>query len=243
MNYPEFEQSWLGKRTDVDGVYAYQCVDLVKQYFIDVIGIPNGNYGDAIDYWRYTSPVILNKFYKVHSTDVLQGDVVVINPTATNENGHIGVATGATTATQVEILEQNGSKGDGSGTGYDAIRKRYIARNTISGLLRPKEIEEMELIKDTDNEYGRWNKLFAQVRGREGSRTEFRASAVGRTWLNAIEILSDDEEADRAQNAQNIGQMAIRDKWEQQIYNLQSQLNVRTKDTELLDALAARVKS
>lgn len=102
---------------------------------------------------------------------------------------------------------------------------------------------DMELIRDTDNEYGRWSKLFHQVRGRSGSRDEFRQSAVGRTWLNAIEILSDDPEADRAQDAQNVGQVAIRDNWQGQIESLQAKLEARSKDTELLDLLAKRLSA
>lgn len=57
---------------------------------------------------------------------------------------------------------------------------------------------EDEMIKDTDNEYGRWNKLGFQIRGRNLTRSEFRKSAVGLTWLRAMEILSDNPEADRA---------------------------------------------
>lgn len=103
--------------------------------------------------------------------------------------------------------------------------------------------ENMELIRDTDNEYGRWNKLFHQIRGRSATRDEFRTAAVGQNWLKAMEILSDDPEADRAQEAQNVGQIAIRDNWQSQIESLQKKLEARTKDTELLDALAARLKN
>ena len=54
-------------------------------------------------------------------------------------------------------------------------------------------------IKDTDAEYSRWKKTIMQIRGRTNdnvTRQEFRNAAVGRTWLQALEILSDNPEAD-----------------------------------------------
>jgi len=70
--------------------------------------------------------------------------------------------------------------------------KTYITYNTI------KEGDE-KMINDADNEYYRWNKLATQIRGRDlFSRQEFRNAAVGRTWLAAMEILSDDKEANVA---------------------------------------------
>lgn len=83
---------------------------------------------------------------------------------------------------------------------------------------------EEDMINDVDNEYGRWNKLFYQIRGRNASRDEFRQSAVGQNWLHAMEILSDDAEADNATHAQDVGQVAVRDAWDQQIHTLQDQL-------------------
>lgn len=140
MTYPEFESAWLGKRVDTDGYPVgaiYQCVDLIKEYLNQVFSIPYGAFGNAIDYWANTVPAIAAKFDRVTGTPK-QGDIVVINGTASNPYGHIGVATGAVTSTTTEILEQNGGTGSGNGTGTNAIRKRFIKNNTIAGLLRPK---------------------------------------------------------------------------------------------------------
>lgn len=101
--------------------------------------------------------------------------------------------------------------------------------------------EEMP-IQDTDNEYARWRDLGWRLRGRELSRGEFRASAVGKTWLKAIEILSDDVEANVAQGWQNVGQTAVRDNWAQQIYDLQDvvkALDKRPTQKQLDDMKAA----
>lgn len=85
------------------------------------------------------------------------------------------------------------------------------------------------MIADTDNEYARWNKLFIQIRGRGASREEFRAAAVGRNWLNAMEILSDDAEAEQATQDQATGRVARIDNWPGQIYGLIDQVNELAK--------------
>lgn len=108
-------------------------------------------------------------------------------------------------------------------------------------------------IQDLDNEYGRWRALGHAIRGRELTRDEFRKAAVGQTWLKAIEILQDNPEAAAAQHAQSVGQVAVRDKWDQQIYALQDQVKqlqagqkVTPDEVEqlakLADSLAASIR-
>jgi hypothetical protein len=95
------------------------------------------------------------------------------------------------------------------------------------------------VITDADNEYARWEKLGYQVRGRHLKREEFRTSAVGRTWLNAVEILSDSEEADAATHAQEVGQTAVNDDWQGQIYGLQDQLKAeQSKSVGLVNSVS-----
>jgi septal ring factor EnvC (AmiA/AmiB activator) len=74
--------------------------------------------------------------------------------------------------------------------------------------------KEEEMIKDADNEYGRWKKLAYQIRGRNLTRTEFIGSAVGRSWLQAMETLSDDKEADRNTKDAEIGKKARVEEWQ-----------------------------
>ena len=91
-------------------------------------------------------------------------------------------------------------------------------------------LQAQAIIHDYDNEYGRWNKLFMQIRGRNASRDEFKASAVGQTWLHAMEILSDSTEADAATSAA--------DSLKQSIADLQTQLvtvNKALSDLQVVD--------
>ena len=107
-----------------------------------------------------------------------------------------------------------------------------------------KEDKKVGTIPDANNYYWRYGqKLAMQIRGRHLSREEFRRHIVGKTDLKAIEILSDDKEADKAQEWQNVGKVAVTDKWQQQIYDLQAELKkLGTRPTKAqLDAANKKV--
>lgn len=133
-----FKDRWLNRQIDYDHVYAYQCVDLILQYIYEIYGLPSGVRGNAIDYWNNPSKPLLDKFNKVPTSDAIASDIVVLHGLGGNPYGHVGIATGSSNAAQVEILEQNGQTGSGTGQGGDAIRTRFIDRTRIAGVLRPK---------------------------------------------------------------------------------------------------------
>jgi septal ring factor EnvC (AmiA/AmiB activator) len=110
------------------------------------------------------------------------------------------------------VLWDNGTRVDG---------RRYLTTNA--------QTQGGDMIPDDNNHYGRWRQLGWFIRGRELSRDEFRKSAVGLSWLKAMEILADSPEANAAQNAQTVGQLAVKDKWDQQIYSLQAR--IKQQDT------------
>lgn len=135
MNFQDFMNEWVGRSVDYDHVFRFQCVDLILQYLYEGYGI-NGAYGNAIDFWTNPDPKLLARFHKVDGSDALTGDIVVFNGLPGNPFGHIGIATGNLNASALEVLEQNGQTGDGSGQAGDAIRTRYISRDRVAGLLR-----------------------------------------------------------------------------------------------------------
>lgn len=140
MDFNSFKNEWLGRRVDYDHVFNYQCVDLIQEYVAECYGITSGVSGNAIDYWNNPSASLLSKFHKDQTSAADQSDIVVFNGLPGNPYGHIGIATGNINATDVEVLEQNGATGDGSGTGSDAIRVRYISRDRVAGILRPNAV-------------------------------------------------------------------------------------------------------
>lgn len=147
MDFTQFKRQWLGLRVSDPQLGAvglpedqwYQCVSLIKQYLRQCYNLEPGFWGNAIDFWVSPNPALLGKFAQVPNSEAQQGDIVVLNGLPGNSLGHIGIATGNINATDVEILEQNGSTGNGRGEGGDVIRVRYIPRWRVAGLLRPNQ--------------------------------------------------------------------------------------------------------
>jgi len=138
MTYQQFKAKWIGRRVDFDGVYGYQCIDIIKQYLLDVKGIKAGAWGNAIDYWYNTNPAVLKEFDRLSTNQARQGDIVILKGINGNPYGHIGIADGNSGFATVTILEQNGATGNGSGLGGDAIRTRAVPLWRVVGLLRPR---------------------------------------------------------------------------------------------------------
>jgi hypothetical protein len=139
MSFQTFKSNWIGKRVDADGAYQYQCVDLIRQYLHDERGLAKtGAWGNAINYWTNPAGQVLSVCDKVAGSAASTGDIVILKGLAGNPSGHIGIATGGINASQVEILEQNGSSGNGDGLDGNAIRTRYVDRSRVAGLLRLK---------------------------------------------------------------------------------------------------------
>ena len=92
--------------------------------------------------------------------------------------------------------------------------------------------DNVMIIQNAENWYGRCNKTHWLIRGRELDRNVFRAY-VGRDFLHFVEDCSDDKEADIVQNWQTVGKLAVQDKWQQQIYDLQAALKKAPSAAEL----------
>lgn len=140
-----FTKKYKGRTVNYDGVFGFQCVDLIKQYLYEKFGLRPGAWGNAIDYWTKTNPAVLKKFNKVKGSNAKKGDIVILKGLPGNKYGHIGIATGRINSKQVEILEQNGSTGNGKGKGGDVIRTRFVDRTRVAGLLRPKSTKKKVL--------------------------------------------------------------------------------------------------
>jgi cell wall-associated NlpC family hydrolase len=138
MTVNSFTSKWLGKRSDIDGVFRFQCVDLIKQYILELFGIPVQPMGNAIQWWTRTKPALLSKFDKIATQRPQPGDIVPLHGLRGNSYGHIVIALSSVSHGHFLALEQNGSTGNGSGTGADAIRTRQIPITRIAGVLRPK---------------------------------------------------------------------------------------------------------
>ena len=101
MNIYTFFAKWKDSFNDFDKTYGSQCVDVIKQFFQDVLLIPPIK-GNAIDYWRD-----IPGFTRIKKTPFNRpqtGDLVVWNINL--PYGHIGICNW-TSFIQGNCFEQN----------------------------------------------------------------------------------------------------------------------------------------
>ena len=119
-----------------------------------------------------------------------------------------------------------GTHGVGDGQTYDNYD------STQAWDIGIKKGDSGMIIQNAENWYGRCNKTHWQIRGRELARSTF-AAYVGRDFLHFVEDCSDDPEANRVQEWQTVGKLAVQDKWQQQIYDLQAALKKAPSTAEI----------
>ena len=98
MTLEEFIIKYSGKKVDYDGVFGSQCVDLFRQYCVDVLLIAehtgscntSGGAKDLfLDYHRM--PVEKKYFWRSSSKTCKAGDILIWNETLTNKYGHVAI--------------------------------------------------------------------------------------------------------------------------------------------------------
>ena len=89
----EWVNKYLGKGVDYDGAYGVQCVDLVKSFVKNVLGVKPQSIGNAIEYYnkRNSSSYLTKNFnwigYKKGFVPQ-KGDICVFNIHGTYLNFH-----------------------------------------------------------------------------------------------------------------------------------------------------------
>jgi len=154
MNHTQFTKKRLWQKTDYDGVFQYQCVDLIKQYMKDVYAVEPGIFwGSAIIGYQSGSPFINAKdnFKKMTLSDSLplKGDIIFRWPSGKNNYGHVAIVDEMVNTTKVRVIEQNGVWW-WNGTGTNAIRlKEYPIKNTVWRYrYRPSLSNQEEIVID-----------------------------------------------------------------------------------------------
>lgn len=229
--FQNFLQQYNGKYVDWDGVYGAQCFDLVNKWSTYLGYRPfTGLYAyGIIDQTQGNYTKILNSPTAVPQA----GDIIVWNSRYGGGYGHTAIASGIGDTNSFESFDQNYP----TGSPAHLVRHSY---DGVIGWLRPNKLTtggNMAVIGSGDNWYARLSKLHEQVRGRPLGRDVFN-SFVGKDLLTYVEAVSDDKEADAVQNYQNVGAVAVKDNWQQQIYTLQKQFADATK---LANDLQARL--
>jgi len=227
LSISEWYPTVAGRRVNSAGGILGECVALVQKYANEVLGVSGApafpvpaakdmvnSRPDAFT-WVANTPTGVPPY----------GSIVVFNGRVGGGYGHTGVAIEGSDVNQVRIIQQN----DPFGSGVSI--KTYPYTN-VAGWLVPKTnnagtpAQGGDMIINDDNNYARFNKLHMQVRGRPVDRATFNAF-VGKPWLTAIETISDDPEANQHESNANIGALAIKDNWQQQIYDLQAKVKTQ----------------
>lgn len=124
MNFAQFLTTWNGKENN-NGSYPGQCVDIVKQYYQDVLGL-EPFIGNARDYSKET------RLQKVASP--MPGDLVIFDY---GQYGHIGICVWSRQQ-DFECFEQNNPLGSPCHYVY------HTDFNKILDILRPNLPENSE---------------------------------------------------------------------------------------------------
>lgn len=108
-SYDSFQEAYLGKPIDYDGIAGVQCVDLADQYLKDVFDITGVWVDGARDLYNKFSayPALVKNFNKIPNTRdlvVQKGDIVIWGG---GTWGHVGIGTGNGNIDWFESLEEN----------------------------------------------------------------------------------------------------------------------------------------
>jgi hypothetical protein len=203
--------------------YNGQCVTLTKA-LLEFLGIPNpyaarGDAKDAGDTYIRQGIGVAGRGWL---TIVVNRDMGLIQGV---RYGHIWV----------DLADEANYESNGARALYVTKNTRPISQGQQFINLDKWITDEgaKAMIPDQDNWYARFRKLMLQIRGRDMDRGEFRKNFVGVDPFRMVEVLADNPEADQAQRWQEVGKVAVTDKWDQQIYNLQAALKGTVSKADL----------
>lgn len=146
MPFSEWIKKRLGKKTDYDGVYGVQCVDLIDCYIHECLGLDIGFFGNAKYWWtnRNKSAWLKKNFEFITPTykngELKKGDIGI---RTSGTYGHIFIVAGKTSDGKIKYYDQNATGNSDKMT----LREKSYNSSVINGVLRPKNRDNIELIK------------------------------------------------------------------------------------------------
>lgn len=146
MKFSAWVKKFLGKKTDYDGVYGVQCVDLIDCYIHECLGLDKGFWGNAKYWWlnRKTSAWLKKNFDFITPTykngELKKGDIGI---RTSGTYGHIFVIAEPTKNGKVKYYDQNAT---GNGDKMTLREKTYNS-STVNGILRPKNQKNLKEAK------------------------------------------------------------------------------------------------
>lgn len=121
MTLTQFIKKYQGKQVDFDKAFGYQCVDLFRQYCVDVLGIEEhtgGVEGARELFTKYDSLPVEKKYFKRTidsvTADYSIGDVLIWDGNGSNKYGHVAILVAIYNTKYFVVFEQDGFKQDGA---------------------------------------------------------------------------------------------------------------------------------
>lgn len=109
MTLKRFIVTYNGQKLDWDNVNGFQCVDLARFYFRDVLDVPQlPAVEGAKDLWEKHGCL------KQTTGSYAPGDVLIYDATKSNKYGHVCILVSLLDSDTFIVFEQNGFKQDGA---------------------------------------------------------------------------------------------------------------------------------
>lgn len=109
MTLKRFIVTYNGQKLDFDNAHGFQCVDLARFYFRDVLDIPQlPSVDGAKDFWEKHGCL------KQTTGSYAPGDVLIYGATPSNLYGHVCILVSLLDSDTFIVFEQNGLKQDGA---------------------------------------------------------------------------------------------------------------------------------
>ncbi len=164
LKFSKWVNTYIGKRTDYDGAYGVQCVDLIDCYIDTCLGLKKGFWGNAKYWWinRNKSTWLKNNFDFVTPTykngELKAGDIGI---RTSGTYGHIFIVKESTANGKIKYYDQNYN---GTGAGMTLREKPYTS-DYVNGILRPKNRSNIDTDKKVTKvaKYGNAAMTSAQI--------------------------------------------------------------------------------
>lgn len=109
MTLKRFVVTYNGQKLDWDNANGFQCVDLARFYFRDVLDVPQlPAVEGAKDLWEKHGCL------KQTTGSYAPGDVLIYGATRSNKYGHVCILVSLLDSDTFIVFEQNGFKQDGA---------------------------------------------------------------------------------------------------------------------------------
>ena len=127
ISLTQFIKKYLGTKVDFDGKFGPQCVDLARQYYSEVLDVPQfPPVEGAKDIIK--NPGKLKVIKEDALADYSSGDVLIWEATKTNKYGHVAILVAIYNTKYFIVLEQDGFRQDG-------VKLSFRSRENLLGCL------------------------------------------------------------------------------------------------------------